>query len=223
MDTKYIIIITVVIFFVLSGFTYLSFFFIPQNWVNLLVGAILFGTFFGSLKNSLNGQEQNFNMTLLLVGSYILWFFLTKIISTLVTKEKTIDSIQDEQDNFKETSNSIDNKKENLTKYFYPILLVIIFITLSLCLKYSFLPISFFLFISIIFTYLTNNRLNELERIQIISYTISYGIIFGIFAPLFLFENFKFKNSITNTLIFFSWLSLTQATSKFLTPQEDKN
>jgi len=224
MDTKYIIIYTIITVFVLFGFTYASFAYIPKYWVNLLVGSILFGTFFGTLKNSLNNKENDFNMTLILIGSYLLWFFCTKLTSGLISKENVVNSKQDELDNFKEQKVTIENKPKDTLKYFYPVILIVIFITLIFCLNYSYLPISIFLFISIIFTYLTNNRLDSNERIQIISFTISFGIIFGILAPLFLFDNFNFKNSITNSFIFFAWISLTQATSKFLTPtpQEER-
>lgn len=222
MPSNVIMYIILVIIIVL---TFITEFIIPKYLAILLVSSVLFGTFFGYLKNSLTGQETDFKLVFTLMCAYFAWFFLTKITSQSITKENVSDALQQETDEVVDESKMLVKNKGDKYKYLYVTILVILFFLLVLSLNYSYLPLSFFLFISVIFTYLTNNRLDFLERTQTISFTISFGIIFGILAPFFLFENFQFKNSITLTLIFFAWLSLSQSTSKFIQPkpQEERN
>jgi hypothetical protein len=70
--------------------------------------------------------------------------------------------------------------------------------------------------LAVIFAFFSGNRLTYNYKIEILSYTFSYGVVFGILAPLFLFQSFSIRNSITLTLIFFIWLSITFSISNFL-------
>jgi Na+/melibiose symporter-like transporter len=75
--------------------------------------------------------------------------------------------------------------------------------------------------LAVLFAFFSGNRLTYQYKIEILSYTFSYGIIFGIVAPLFLFQSFSIRNSITLTLIFFIWLSITFSISNFLNMKKE--
>ena len=77
--------------------------------------------------------------------------------------------------------------------------------------------ISVMIVLSLLFSFFSGVRINVDKKVQIMSYTISYAIVFGILATIFIFNNFKLSTTFTTALIFFVWMTLTASISNFLT------
>jgi magnesium-transporting ATPase (P-type) len=126
----------------------------------------------------------------------------------------------------KESTKEKDNWKEGISKSLISFIIIFIIVILGISFyrggdensnffMYNVL-ITVIISLAVLFAFFSGNRLNYEYKIEILSYTFSYGIVFGIIAPLFLFQSFSFRNSITMTLIFFIWLSITFSISNFL-------
>ena len=70
--------------------------------------------------------------------------------------------------------------------------------------------------LSLMFSFFSGVRIDVDKKVQIMSYTISYAIVFGIFASIFIFSNFKLSSTVTIGFIFFVWMTLTASISNFL-------
>jgi len=204
------------------------------------IGAILAGTFFGIVKDSIMNQKNNTFLNLYIVLFFFIWYILTKIIASSI-KDKQVDrptSIQvasteikdviaTEKDSFMEKNNWKEGISKSLISFIIIFIIVILGISFykggddnSHFFMYNVL-ITVVISLAVLFAFFSGNRLNYQYKIEILSYTFSYGIVFGIIAPLFLFQSFSIRNSITITLIFFIWLSITFSISNFLNMKKE--
>ena len=199
------------------------------------IGAILAGTFFGIMKDSIMNQKNNNLLNLFIILFFFVWYILTKIIANAI-KDKEVDrpnaitvpstDVTEVVVSEKNSSKEKDNWREGLSKSLISFIIIFIIVILGISFYrggddnnhffiYNVL-ITVIISLAVIFAFFSGNRLNYQYKIEILSYTFSYGIVFGIIAPLFLFQSFTIRNSMTVTLIFFIWLSITFSISNFL-------
>lgn len=204
------------------------------------IGAILAGTFFGIMKDSITNQKNNTVLNLFIIIFFFVWYILTKFIASLIKNNEVNhpDAIQVPATNStqvivneKDISKEKDNWREGLSKSLISFIIIFIIVILGISFyrggddnshffMYNVL-ITVVISLAVLFAFFSGNRLNYQYKIEILSYTFSYGIVFGIIAPLFLFQSFSIKNSITITLIFFIWLSITFSISNFLNMKKE--
>jgi hypothetical protein len=204
------------------------------------IGAILAGTFFGIMKDSIMNQKNNNTLNLFIILFFFIWYILTKFIASAIRNNEVDrpDAIQvpstentevivSEKDSAKEK----DNWREGLSKSLISFIIIFIIVILGISFyrggddnnhffMYNVL-ITVIISLAVLFAFFSGNRLSYQYKIEILSYTFSYGIVFGIIAPLFLFQSFSIRNSITVTLIFFIWLSITFSISNFLNMKKE--
>jgi len=204
------------------------------------IGAILAGTFFGIMKDSIMNQKNNNLLNLFIILFFFVWYILTKIIASAI-KDKQVDRpvaikvpanensmvIVNEKDIAKEK----DNWREGLSKSLISFIIIFIIVILGISFyrggddnKHFFIYnvlITVIISLAVLFAFFSGNRLSYQYKIEILSYTFSYGIIFGVIAPLFLYQSFSIRNSMTITLIFFIWLSITFSISNFLNMKKE--
>ena len=199
------------------------------------IGAILAGTFFGIVKDSIMNQKNNSFLNLYIILFFFIWYILTKFIANFI-KNKEVDRpsaiIMPATDSTnlvivaKENLKNKNNWKDGISKSLISFIIVFIIVILGISFykggddnsqffMYNVL-ITVIISLAVIFAFFSGNRLTYNYKIEILSYTFSYGVVFGILAPLFLFQSFSIRNSITLTLIFFIWLSITFSISNFL-------
>lgn len=202
------------------------------------IGAILAGTFFGIMKDSIMNQKNNTFLNLYIIVFFFIWYILTKIVAGAI-KNNQVDHPEAIQVPItesgegtevvvseKESSKEKDNWREGLSKSLISFIIIFIIVILGISFyrggdenshffMYNVL-ITVIISLAVLFAFFSGNRLSYNYKIEILGYTFSYGIVFGIIAPLFLFQSFSFRNSITLTLIFFIWLSITFSISNFL-------
>jgi hypothetical protein len=206
------------------------------------IGAILAGTFFGIMKDSILNQKNNTYLNLYIILFFFVWYILTKVIATAI-KNKEVNRPNEIQlsatENSevtvivteKESSKEKDNWREGISKSLISFIIIFIIVILGISFyrggddnshffMYNVL-ITVIISLAVLFAFFSGNRLSYQYKIEILSYTFSYGIVFGIIAPLFLFQSFSFRNSITMTLIFFIWLSITFSITNFLNTKKE--
>jgi hypothetical protein len=204
------------------------------------IGAILAGTFFGIMKDSIMNQKNNNMLNLFIILLFFIWYILTKIISSAI-KDKEVDRpaaiVVPASENTevivteKESSKEKDNWREGLSKSLISFIIIFIIVILGISFYrggddnnhffiYNVL-ITVVISLAVLFAFFSGNRLSYQYKIEILSYTFSYGIVFGIIAPLFLFQSFSIRNSMTITLIFFIWLSITFSITNFLNMKKE--
>jgi hypothetical protein len=204
------------------------------------IGAILAGTFFGIMKDSIMNQKNNNILNLFIILLFFVWYILTKIISSAI-KDKEVDRpaaiVVPASENTevivkeKESSKEKNNWREGLSKSLISFIIIFIIVILGISFyrggddnnhffMYNVL-ITVVISLAVLFAFFSGNRLSYQYKIEILSYTFSYGIVFGIIAPLFLFQSFSIRNSMTITLIFFIWLSITFSITNFLNMKKE--
>jgi hypothetical protein len=204
------------------------------------IGGILAGTFFGIMKDSIMNQKNNTFLNLYIILFFFIWYILTKLIASAI-KNKEVDrpnAIQMPSTDSTEvivsekgSSKEKDNWREGISKSLISFIIIFIIVILGISFyrggdenshffMYNVL-ITVIISLAVLFAFFSGNRLSYQYKIEILSYTFSYGLVFGIIAPLFLFQSFSFRNSITMTLIFFIWLSITFSISNFLNVKKE--
>jgi hypothetical protein len=204
------------------------------------IGAILAGTFFGIMKDSIMNQKNNNMLNLFIILFFFVWYILTKFIASAI-KDKEVDrpaaiTVPASENTEvivteKESSKEKDNWREGLSKSLISFIIIFIIVILGISFyrggddnnhffMYNVL-ITVVISLAVLFAFFSGNRLSYQYKIEILSYTFSYGIVFGIIAPLFLFQSFSIRNSMTITLIFFIWLSITFSITNFLNMKKE--
>ena len=204
------------------------------------IGAILAGTFFGIMKDSIMNQKNNNILNLFIILLFFLWYILTKFIASAI-KDKQVDRpaaiVVPANENTevivkeKDSSQEKKNWREGLSKSLISFIIIFIIVILGISFyrggddnnhffMYNVL-ITVVISLAVLFAFFSGNRLSYQYKIEILSYTFSYGIVFGIIAPLFLFQSFSIRNSMTITLIFFIWLSITFSITNFLNMKKE--
>ena len=204
------------------------------------IGAILAGTFFGIMKDSIMNQKNNNILNLFIILLFFVWYILTKFIASAI-KDKEVDrpvaivvpATENTEVIVKEKDSSQEKKnwREGLSKSLISFIIIFIIVILGISFyrggddnnhffMYNVL-ITVVISLAVLFAFFSGNRLSYQYKIEILSYTFSYGIVFGIIAPLFLFQSFSIRNSMTITLIFFIWLSITFSITNFLNMKKE--
>ena len=204
------------------------------------IGAILAGTFFGIMKDSIMNQKNNNMLNLFIILFFFVWYILTKFIASAI-KDKQVDrpaaiTVPASENTEvvvteKESSKEKNNWREGLSKSLISFIIIFIIVILGISFyrggddnnhffMYNVL-ITVVISLAVLFAFFSGNRLSYQYKIEILSYTFSYGIVFGIIAPLFLFQSFSIRNSMTITLIFFIWLSITFSITNFLNMKKE--
>jgi hypothetical protein len=204
------------------------------------IGAILAGTFFGIMKDSIMNQKNNNMLNLFIILFFFVWYILTKFIASAI-KDKQVDrpaaivvpasDITEVVVTEKDSSIEKNNWREGLSKSLISFIIIFIIVILGISFysggddnnhffMYNVL-ITVVISLAVLFAFFSGNRLSYQYKIEILSYTFSYGIVFGIIAPLFLFQSFSIRNSMTITLIFFIWLSITFSITNFLNMKKE--
>ena len=204
------------------------------------IGAILAGTFFGIMKDSIMNQKNNTFLNIFIILFFFVWYIFTKFIANAI-KDKEVDrpsaiqvpATENTEVTVIEKERSIEssNWREGLSKSLISFIIIFIIVILGISFykggddnshffMYNVL-ITVIISLAVLFAFFSGNRLSYQYKIEILSYTFSYGIVFGIIAPLFLFQSFSIRNSITITLIFFIWLSITFSISNFLNMKKE--
>jgi hypothetical protein len=204
------------------------------------IGAILAGTFFGIMKDSIMNQKNNNMLNLFIILLFFVWYILTKFIASAI-KDKQVDrpaaiTVPASENTEvivteKESSKEKNNWREGLSKSLISFIIIFIIVILGISFYrggddnnhffiYNVL-ITVIISLAVLFAFFSGNRLSYQYKIEILSYTFSYGIVFGIIAPLFLFQSFSIRNSMTITLIFFIWLSITFSITNFLNMKKE--
>lgn len=198
------------------------------------IGAILAGSFFGIVKDSILNTKNNQSMTTFIILFFFIWFILTKFISSYI-KGKEVDTAiptEDASTDLVEKSKKVDKPKlDGLYKSLISFIIIFIIVILGIAFyqgggqgdnifMYNII-VTVVVSLAVIFSFFSGNRLDYISKIEILSYTFSFGIVFGILAPLFVFNTFSFKNSITLSLIFFVWFSITLSIGNYVQIKEE--
>jgi hypothetical protein len=208
------------------------------------VGSILAGLFFGIVREVIMGKTANTTFTLIIMIVYFLWYMCMKGFAMLIVKQTDPDvavtkqSLRSTVDTMSETKDDLINKSKkterpkisSLYGVFISVLMILIVIILILTMysqrgsgdtgsqlmTYS-IMLTVMIGLSVIFSFLSGVRLDYDTKIEILSYTIAYAVIFAVLTSIFVFNNFSIKSAVTSSIIFFVWLSLSQSISNFLT------
>jgi len=203
------------------------------------IGSILAGTFFGVVRPVLLNQQYNPMLIYLIILLFFIWYIITKFASSGISGNEASEVTENKPAIFKQSE--MDTEKDKLIAkaksdtsqglsglYKAFISVIIIFVLLMILVSifqqssnsgalyiYNIL-ITVTIFLAVMFSYISGSRLTSTSKIEILSFTFAYLIIFGIFAPIFVFNSFSFKSMILSTFIFFSWISITQSIVNFI-------
>ena len=207
------------------------------------VGSILAGTFFGVVKQVLLQKPIDGFYIFLIILLFFFWYFATKgislgisagfsstkmssnnkpskIISSIETASKTDDNIVTLKNN--------SPKLSALSITFISIIGILIISILGISLHQQsktgsgaplmsyIIIITVMIVLSLLFSFFSGIKITSQLKVEIMSYTISYAIIIGVMSSIFIFGNFMLSTVITNSLIFFVWMTLTGSISNFL-------
>ena len=196
------------------------------------IGAILAGSYFGIIKDTILNKPNDPMITFTVILMFYFWYLFTKIFSHLFVKRESPVKPTASQTNYTEISKdenntesvTSNNKISATTGIFIAVLIIFMMVILYLSTsggndgamaKYNILT-AVMVTLGVLFAFFSGKRLDFEAKSEIVGFTFSYLIVFGILTPLFLYEQFSFKNSITNTIIFFVWLSITYSISNFI-------
>ena len=188
------------------------------------IGSILAGTFFGIVKNTILNQPSDPMLIFTIIVLFFFWYFITKLINNKLIENAQTKNIEQQNPQPNVTNH---NKISPISGIFITVIIIVLLVFLGLGLLkggegnkaimfYNILVV-IMIFFAVLFSFFSGNRLQYTTKVEVIAYTFSYAIVFGILAPIFIFNNFSFKNSVTSTIIFFVWLSLTNSISNFVT------
>lgn len=189
------------------------------------IGAVLAGTFFGIVKDGMLNRQTNPAITLYIIFFFFMWYILTKFISLYFIKSSSTDK---KTIDLKDAENSIEESNKPkigaLTGVFIGSIIFVMVLILFLSMMkqggadysaYNIL-VTVMIILAVLFSFFSGTRVNYESKVEILAYTFSYALVFGILTPVFVFDSFSLKESTTMTLIFFVWISLTYSITNFI-------
>ena len=210
------------------------------------IGSILAGTLFGIIKPVILQQSIDGAFIYLIIILFFVWYLLVKMFSLLlyrinansniiapnpsksnITTYSTSTAITN--DNIDSDNGDSSSQYTILSYVFISMIGILIIAILGVSLYQQsktgsnsplmsyVIIMSVMIVLSLLFSFFSGVRINIDKKVQIMSYTISYAIVFGILATIFIFNNFKLSTTVTTALIFFVWMTLTASISNFLT------
>lgn len=210
------------------------------------IGSILAGTLFGIVKPVILQQNIDGAFIYLIIILFFVWYLLVKMFSLLlyrinanantVSPNPSKTNITTYSTSGVMTNDNLDSDNGDpssqytiLSYVFISMIGILIIAILGVSLYQQsktgsnsplmsyVIIISVMIVLSLLFSFFSGVRINVDKKVQIMSYTISYAIVFGILATIFIFNNFKLSTTFTTALIFFVWMTLTASISNFLT------
>lgn len=209
------------------------------------IGSILAGTLFGIVKPVILQQNIDGAFIYLIIILFFVWYLIVKMFSLLLYRinanantvlsnpSKSIISTfptatQMTDDNI-DSDNGDSSSQYTILSYVFVAMIGILIIAIlgvslyqqskagsSSPLMSYVIIMSVMIVLSLMFSFFSGVRIDIDKKVQIMSYTISYAIVFGIFASIFIFSNFKLSSTVTIGFIFFVWMTLTASISNFL-------
>jgi hypothetical protein len=209
------------------------------------IGSILAGTLFGIVRPVILQQNIDGAFIYLIILLFFIWYLLVKMFSLLLYRinanantvapnpSKSNLSIiptatQMTDDNI-DSDNGDSSSQYTVLSYVFVAMIGILIIAIlgvslyqqsktgsSSPLMSYVIIMSVMIVLSLLFSFFSGVRIDVDKKVQIMSYTISYAIVIGIFASIFIFSNFKLSSTVTIAFIFFVWMTLTTSISNFL-------
>jgi hypothetical protein len=210
------------------------------------IGSILAGTLFGIVKPVILQQSIDGAFIYLIIILFFVWYLLVKMFSLLLHRINTnsnivapnpfrsqistfTTSIALTNDNIDSDNGDSSSQYTILSYVFISMIGILIIAILGVSLYQQsktgsnsplmsyVIIMSVMIVLSQLFSFFSGVRINVDKKVQIMSYTLSYAVVFGILATIFIFNNFKLSTTFTTALIFFVWMTLTASISNFLT------
>jgi hypothetical protein len=210
------------------------------------IGSILAGTLFGIVRPVILQQNIDGAFIYLIIILFFVWYLIVKMFSLMlyrinsnantVTPNSSKSNLsiiptatQMTDDNI-DSDNGDSSSQYTILSYVFVAMIGILIIAIlgvslyqqsktgsSSPLMSYVIIISVMIVLSLMFSFFSGVRIDVDKKVQIMSYTISYAIVFGILASIFIFSNFKLSSTVTMAFIFFVWMTLTASISNFLT------
>ena len=210
------------------------------------IGSILAGTLFGIVKPVILQQNIDGAFIYLIIIMFFVWYILVKMFSLMMyrlnanantvapnpskSKISTTPTATSMTDDNIDSDNGDSSSQYTILSYFFVAMIGILIIAIlgvslyqqsktgsSSPLMSYVIIMSVMIVLSLLFSFFSGVRIDVDKKVQIMSYTISYAIVIGILASIFIFNNFKLTSTVTIAFIFFVWMTLTASISNFLT------
>lgn len=210
------------------------------------IGSILAGTLFGIVKPVILQQNIDGGFIYLIIILFFVWYLLVKMFSLLMyrvnanantvapnpsrSKISTIPTPTSMTDDNIDSDNGDSSSQYTILSYVFVAMIAILIIAIlgvslyqqsktgsSSPLMSYVIIMSVMIVLSLLFSFFSGVRISIDKKVQIMSYTISYAIVFGILASIFIFSNFKLSSTVTMAFIFFVWMTLSTSIANFLT------
>jgi hypothetical protein len=210
------------------------------------IGSILAGTLFGIVKPVILQQNIDGGFIYLIIILFFVWYILVKMFSLLMYRVNanantvapnpsksnisTIPTPTAMTDDNIDSDNGDSSSQYTILSYVFVAMIGILIIAIlgvslyqqsktgsSSPLMSYVIIMSVMIVLSLLFSFFSGVRISIDKKIQIMSYTISYAIVFGILASIFIFSNFKLSSTVTIAFIFFIWMTLSTSIANFLT------
>ena len=213
------------------------------------IGSILAGTLFGIVKPVILQQNIDGSFIYLIIILFFVWYLLVKMFSLLMYRVNantntiianpskssisTIPTATEMTDDNIDSDNGDSSSQYTILSYVFVAMIGILIIAIlgvslyqqsktgsnSPLMSYVII-MSVMIVLSLLFSFFSGVRISIDKKVQIMSYTISYAIVFGILASIFIFTNFKLSSTVTMAFIFFVWMTLSTSIANFLTYNE---
>ena len=213
------------------------------------IGSILAGTLFGIVKPVILQQNIDGGFIYLIIILFFVWYIFVKMFSLLMyrvnanvntvapnpskSKISTIPTETSMTDDNIDSDNGDSSSQYTILSYIFVAMIGILIIAIlgvslyqqsktgsnSPLMSYVII-MSVMIVLSLLFSFFSGVRISIDKKVQIMSYTISYAIVFGILASIFIFTNFKLSSTVTTAFIFFVWMTLSTSIANFLTYNE---
>jgi hypothetical protein len=209
------------------------------------IGSILAGTLFGIVRPVILQQNIDGAFIYLIIILFFVWYLIIKMFSLLLyrinanankvqanpskTGISTLPTATQMTDDNINSDNRDSSSQYTILSYVFVAMIGILIIAIlgvslyqqsktgsSSPLMSYVIIMSVMIVLSLMFSFFSGVRIDVDKKVQIMSYTISYAIVFGILASIFIFTNFKLSSTVTTAFIFFVWMTLTTSIANFL-------
>jgi hypothetical protein len=210
------------------------------------IGSILAGTLFGVVKPVILQQNIDGGFIYLIIILFFVWYLIVKMFSLLLFRiNANINIVRPNpsrsristtpttgaltNDNM-DSDNGDSSSQYTILSYVFVAMIGILIIAIlgvslyqqsktgsSSPLMSYVIIMSVMIVLSLLFSFFSGVRISVDKKVQIMSYTISYIIVIGVLASIFIFNNFKLSSTVTSTFIFFVWMTLSASIANFLT------
>jgi hypothetical protein len=210
------------------------------------IGSILAGTLFGVVKPVILQQNIDGGFIYLIIILFFVWYLIVKMFSLLLfrinantntvapnpsrSRISTTPTTGALTNDNMDSDNGDSSSQYTILSYVFVAMIGILIIAIlgvslyqqsktgsSSPLMSYVIIMSVMIVLSLLFSFFSGVRISVDKKVQIMSYTISYIIVIGVLASIFIFNNFKLSSTVTSTFIFFVWMTLSASIANFLT------